>query len=102
VASFTLRPLYLQGKNPWYPLNRRLGGPQSLSGRGGEKKNSQPLQGYDPPIIQNVAQPYTTELSRLLSLSLSLGRKFISEVRLDQLLILEALFAMQKEYFIQL
>jgi hypothetical protein len=25
-----------QGKSPWYPLDRRLGGPQSRSGRGGE------------------------------------------------------------------
>jgi hypothetical protein len=24
VASFTPWPLYLQGKNPWYPLYRRL------------------------------------------------------------------------------
>jgi hypothetical protein len=31
-----------QGKRPWYPLDRRLGGPQSRSGRGGEEKNSQP------------------------------------------------------------
>jgi len=23
------------GKEPWYPLDRRLGGPQSRSGRGG-------------------------------------------------------------------
>jgi hypothetical protein len=30
----------LQGKSPWYPLDRRLGGPQSRSRRGGEKKNS--------------------------------------------------------------
>jgi hypothetical protein len=29
------------GKSPWYPLDRRLGGPQILSGRGVEKKNSQ-------------------------------------------------------------
>jgi len=29
VVSFTPRPLYLQGKSPWYPLDRRLGGPQS-------------------------------------------------------------------------
>jgi len=37
VATFTLRPLYF-GEQPRYPLNRRLGGPQSLSGRfGGEK-----------------------------------------------------------------
>jgi hypothetical protein len=28
VVSFTLRPLYPQGKSPWYPLDRRLGGPQ--------------------------------------------------------------------------
>jgi len=32
VVSFTPRPLYLQRKNPWYPLDRRLGGPQSQSG----------------------------------------------------------------------
>jgi len=25
---------------PWYPLDRKLGGPQSRSGRGGEEKNS--------------------------------------------------------------
>jgi hypothetical protein len=29
-----------QGKSPQYPLDRRLGGPQSCSGRGGEEKNS--------------------------------------------------------------
>jgi hypothetical protein len=33
--SFTPRPLYPQGKSPWYPLDRRLGEPQSHSGRGG-------------------------------------------------------------------
>jgi hypothetical protein len=41
VVSFTPRPLYPQGKGPSYPLDRRLGGPQSRSGRGGEEKNSQ-------------------------------------------------------------
>jgi hypothetical protein len=35
VVSFTPRPLYPQGRSPWYPLDRRLGGPQSRSGRGG-------------------------------------------------------------------
>jgi hypothetical protein len=42
-----------QGKSPWYPLDRRLGGPQSRSGRGGEEKNSQPPQGvesYNPVL----------------------------------------------------
>jgi hypothetical protein len=44
-------------------LAGRLGGPQSRSGRGGEQKNSQPLPGLEPPIIQR----YTTELSQLVS-----------------------------------
>jgi hypothetical protein len=35
------------GKEPWYPLDRRLGGPQSCSGHGGEEKNSQ-----SPPRIE--------------------------------------------------
>jgi hypothetical protein len=47
VVSFTPLPLYPQGKSPWYPLDRRLGGPQSHSGGGGEEKNSQP-----PPEIE--------------------------------------------------
>jgi hypothetical protein len=32
------RPLYPQGKSPQYPLDRRLGGPQSPSGQRGEEK----------------------------------------------------------------
>jgi hypothetical protein len=43
----------------------RMGGPQSQSERGGEEKNSEPLPGPKPQIIQPVAQRYTTELSRL-------------------------------------
>jgi hypothetical protein len=35
------------GKDPWYPLDWRLGGPQSRSGRDGEEENSQP-----PPEIE--------------------------------------------------
>jgi hypothetical protein len=37
-----------QGRSPWYPLDRRLGGPQSRSGHGGEEKNSQSLPGIEP------------------------------------------------------
>jgi hypothetical protein len=66
VVSFTHQPLYPQGKSLWYPLNRRLGGHQSQYGHGGEKKNSQPLPGHKPLIIQPVAQCYTTELSWLI------------------------------------
>jgi hypothetical protein len=36
------------GKNPQYPLYRRLGGPQSRSGRGGEEKYSLLLPGIEP------------------------------------------------------
>jgi hypothetical protein len=39
VASFTPQPLHSQGKSPWYPLDSRLGGPQSRSGNGGDEKN---------------------------------------------------------------
>jgi hypothetical protein len=38
VVSFTPRPLYPQGNSPRYPLDRRLDGPQSWSGRRGEDK----------------------------------------------------------------
>jgi hypothetical protein len=43
VVSFTPRPLYPQEKSPWYPLDRRLGGPQSRSGSGGD--------GYDDTLV---------------------------------------------------
>jgi hypothetical protein len=70
MASFTPRPLFPQWKSTWYPLDRRLGGPQSRSGRGGEEKNSQPPPGIEPsnpdrPARSLVAIP--TELSRLFA-----------------------------------
>jgi hypothetical protein len=34
VVSYTSRPLYPREKDPRYPLDRWLGGPQSRSGRG--------------------------------------------------------------------
>jgi len=48
VVSFTPRLLYSERKNPWYPLDRRLGGPQNRSGRGGEEKNSKSSPGIEP------------------------------------------------------
>jgi hypothetical protein len=48
VVSFTPQPLYPQEKSPCYPLDRRLSGPQSLSGRDDEEKNSQPPPGIEP------------------------------------------------------
>jgi hypothetical protein len=49
---------------PWrrVPGNRRLGGHQSRSGRGGEEKNSQPLQGLEDPIIQNENEKLVVKL----------------------------------------
>jgi hypothetical protein len=58
--------LYSQRKNPWYPLDRRLGGPYSQSECGGEEKMSQLLLGLEPPIIQPIAQCFAAELSQLL------------------------------------
>jgi hypothetical protein len=52
VISFTPRPLHPQGKCPWYPLDRRLGGPQSRSGRGVKGRNSQPPAGTRTPPHQ--------------------------------------------------
>jgi len=49
-------------KRSWYPLDRKLGGPLSQSGRGGEEKISQPLPGLESPM-QPVAQRYTTDSS---------------------------------------
>jgi len=46
-------------------LYRRLGGPQRRSGCRGVEKNSQPLSGREVPIIQPVAQRYTTVGERL-------------------------------------
>jgi hypothetical protein len=48
-------------KVPWHPLDRRLGGPQSRSGRSGEEKNSQPLPGLEPPI--KIRQNESAEVS---------------------------------------
>jgi hypothetical protein len=47
-----------QSKSPWYTLDRRLGGPQSRSGRGGEEKNSQFLPELEPPIIKTIPSTY--------------------------------------------
>jgi hypothetical protein len=63
VVSFTPLPLYSQGEDPWYPLDRRLGGPQSRSGHGGEEKNS-----HTPPVLEIIhplVQRYSTELFRV-------------------------------------
>jgi hypothetical protein len=62
AVNFTLRSLYPWGNSFRYQLYRRLGGPQSRSGRYWEEKNLT-LAGIWTPAVQPVAIP--TELSRL-------------------------------------
>jgi hypothetical protein len=53
--------LYPRGKNPRYPLYRRLGGPQSRSGHRGYRKDPLHLLGsnLDRLVVQSVARHYT-------------------------------------------
>jgi len=50
VVSFMAWPLYPWGKSPWYPLDRRLGCPQSWSGQTvARRKIPSPYQDSNPP-----------------------------------------------------
>jgi hypothetical protein len=46
------------GKEPQYPLDRRLGGPQGRYGHYGEEKNFAPAEN-GTPAVQTVARRYT-------------------------------------------
>jgi hypothetical protein len=60
VVSFTP-----QGKSAWYPLDRRLGGPQSRSDAVVKRQIPSPLPGLELPNIQPVTQRYAIGLSWL-------------------------------------
>jgi hypothetical protein len=49
--------IHPRGKSPGYPLDRRLGGPQSRSGRGGEEKtyHQNVPAGIQTPVVHPVA-----------------------------------------------
>jgi len=47
-GKFHAPPTSPQGKSPWYPPHRRLGGPQNRSEHGGVQKNTQSLPGLEP------------------------------------------------------
>jgi hypothetical protein len=64
VGSFTSLPLY-----PQYPLDRRLGGPQSRCGRGGEEKNSFPSYSENSPNTVKASK------SRKLGWAIHVNRK---------------------------
>jgi hypothetical protein len=69
LVSFTLWPLHPQGKNPWYPLDRRLGGPQGRSDAVVKRKIHSPRRESKPrtPIVQPVAQPSSAEVKNACS-----------------------------------
>jgi hypothetical protein len=61
VVSFMPRSLYPRKKNPRYPFDRRLDGPQKGSGRRGEEKIFYPIgtRNSEPSVVQPVASRYT-------------------------------------------
>jgi hypothetical protein len=58
-VSFKPRPLYPRGKRPWYPSYRRLGWPQSLSGRREEYPWIYQNSNSDLSAVQPVTSRYT-------------------------------------------
>jgi hypothetical protein len=68
-----------QGRSPWYPLNRRVGGLQSRSGRGGEKFPAQTLLSkyFIEHFLLNVALQTKGQLKKLLQISQSMGKPTI-------------------------
>jgi hypothetical protein len=67
MVSFTARLLYPQGKSSCYPLDRGGWlGPRASLDAVVKRKIPSPCRDSNPPIIQPVAQRYTTELSWLL------------------------------------
>jgi hypothetical protein len=62
VVSFTPWMLYLGGKSPRYPFDRRLGGLQSWSERGGEEKNPYPCRQSNPGRLTYSVVTILTEL----------------------------------------
>jgi hypothetical protein len=67
------RPLY-----PRYPLDRKLGGPQSQSGRRGEEKILDPT-GTRTPVVQPVASRYTDYAIQARSPRFKMGVGFESK-----------------------
>jgi hypothetical protein len=78
-ASAALSP---RGKDPWYPLDRRLGGPQSRSGHRLEEKPFHLCRGsnLDHPVILPVARHYTDWATRLTCCQSS-QHKYSTQVR---------------------
>jgi hypothetical protein len=67
VVSFKARLLYLKGMNPQYSLSRRVSGPLSRCGRGGEVKNPCPSRESNPGRSARSLVTVLTSLFRLLN-----------------------------------
>jgi hypothetical protein len=65
MVSFTPPPLYPRGKRPRSPSDRKLGGPQSRSGRRGEGKILDPT-GTRTPLPRS-SSPKPVSITRALS-----------------------------------
>jgi hypothetical protein len=59
MVRFMPWPLYTQGKSPWYPLDRRLGGPQSHSGLIFLKYNPAVMYVFKILLFGSIAQQLT-------------------------------------------
>ena len=60
----------------WYPLYRRLGGPQ---GRSGQVRKILPPPGFDPWTVQPVASCYTNYATRPTSILLDADKLYIMD-----------------------
>jgi hypothetical protein len=71
VVSLTSLPLSPRGKSPWYPLEERMGGPESWSGRYGEVEILDPTRTPNGPLSgpthsQSLSDYTTAHYSTLL------------------------------------
>jgi hypothetical protein len=74
------------GMYPWYPLNRRLGGPQNQSGHGGKEKNSRPLLGiqawsFNPFYITARGERHDSLTRKCMSVLMAIFSKYASYER---------------------
>jgi hypothetical protein len=73
VVSFTPMSLYTPEKSPWYPLTRRLGGPEGRPGRVRIEKNPFRCRGSNPrlparsPLLYQLSYPGSLTLPQLTS-----------------------------------
>jgi hypothetical protein len=66
VVSYTTRLLYPRRRSPGYPMDRRLSGSQSRTGRSEGKKNPCPCRGSNPIRLARNLVTLLTELTWFL------------------------------------